>query len=145
VQSVVLRPLARPLRVSTDVARRAARYGSRAFFFLDDRAYPEPSGFWVGEGRETAVAVQFDRAAPSVALMLRNAAAPNTISLASGAWHEDLAFAAGEERRISVPLSASTGSAVLRIRSASGYRPSEADPANRDTRLLGVFVRPVEP
>jgi hypothetical protein len=85
--------------------------------------------------------VQLDRAAAAVALMLRNPGPPNTISLASGGWHEDLTLAAGEERRIEVPLDAATGSTVLQIRSAGGFRPSEADPANRDTRLLGVYVR----
>jgi hypothetical protein len=126
------------------VARRAVRYGSSVFFFLDDRAYPEPSGFWVGGKRGAAVAVQLDRAAAAVALMLRNLAPPNTISLASGAWHEDLTLAAGEERRIEVPLDAATGSTVLQVHSAGGFRPSEVDPANRDTRLLGVYVRPLE-
>jgi hypothetical protein len=145
LQSVGLRPLARPVRVTDGVAHRAARYGASAFFFLDDRAYPEPSGFWVGGKWGTAVGVQLDRAAPAVALMLRNAAAPNTVSLASGAWHEDVTLAAGDERRIKVPLDAATGSTVLRIHSASGFRPSEADPANRDTRFLGVYVRPLEP
>ena len=145
VQSVELRPLSRPLRVATGVARRAVRYGASAFFFLDDRAWPEPSGFWVGGKRETSVGVQLDLPAPAVALVLRNAAAPNTISLASGAWHDELTLEAGEERRIEVPLDRSTGSAVLQIRSASGFRPSEADPANRDTRFLGVYVRTVEP
>jgi len=43
-----------------------------------------------------------------------------------------------------VPLDAATGSTVLQIRSAGGFRPSEADPANRDTRLLGVYVRLLE-
>ena len=141
LQSVELRPLTRPVRVTDSVARRAVRYGSSVFFFLDDRAYPEPSGFWVGGKRGTAVGVQLDRAAAAVALMLRNPGAANTISLASGAWHEDVTLAAGEERRIEVPLDAATGSAVLQIHSAGGFRPSEADPANRDTRLLGVYVR----
>jgi len=141
LQSVELRPLTRPVRVTDSVARRAVRYGSSVFFFLDDRAYPEPSGFWVGGQRGAAVGVQLDRAAAAVALMLRNPGAANTISLASGAWHEDVTLAAGEERRIEVPLDAATGSAVLQIHSAGGFRPSEADPANRDTRLLGVYVR----
>jgi len=29
----------------------------------------------------------------------------------------------------------------VRIKSAATFRPSDADPNSRDTRLLGVFVR----
>jgi hypothetical protein len=44
---------------------------------------------------------------------------------------------AGEERRVEVPEAG-----VLRIRSSAGFRPSEVNAGSRDTRLLGVFVRP---
>jgi hypothetical protein len=144
LQSVELRAVAPSARPSTpEVARRAVRYDSCVAFFFDDRAYPEPSGFWVAGKRETKVALQLDRPGPVVRLMLRNSAAANAVRLESGAWREEIRLQPGEERPVDVPLDASTGSTVLRIRSDAGLRPSDADPKNRDTRLLGVYVRPL--
>jgi hypothetical protein len=85
--------------------------------------------------------VRTDAPQPHVTLLLRNAPAANRVTLAAGAWHEELQLNPGEERRVEMPLDASTGIAVLRIRSESGFRPADADPKSRDTRFLGVFVR----
>jgi hypothetical protein len=126
------------------VARHAARYATGVVFFLDDQAYPEPSGFWVGGARETTVAIACDRPGATAALTLRNAPVDNRVRLESGNWREEIALKAGEERRIDVPIDASTRSALVRIRSESGFRPSEADPNTRDTRFLGVYVRALE-
>ena len=144
LQAIELRPAAMLAGgVSGEVARRAVRYDNATAFFLDDRAFPEPSGFWVGGARETAVVVQPDRPA-GVSLMLRNGPRDNAVTLASGNWKDEFAMAAGEERRIDVPIDASSQSSLLRIRSSAGFRPSEADPNSRDNRFLGVFVRTVD-
>jgi len=50
---------------------------------------------------------------------------------------EDTVLKPGEERRLELP----TGTPVV-IRSAAGFRPSAKDPNSRDTRLLGVYIRP---
>ena len=48
-------------KVSDGIARRAVRYGTTAAFFMDERAFPEPAGFWVGGARETAVVASAGR------------------------------------------------------------------------------------
>jgi hypothetical protein len=141
LQAIALRPIAMAARLSSDVARRAVRYDATVVYFLDDRAFPEPSGFWVGGARDTVVAIHADRPAPSAAILVRNGAADNHVLFESGAWRADIALKPGEERRMEVPLDA-TGSALLRIKSEAGFRPSEVDGRSKDTRLLGVFVRP---
>jgi hypothetical protein len=141
LEAIALRPIARaPVRLSDDIARRAVRYGATVMYFLDDRAFPEPSGFWVGGARDTFLAVHADQGS-AVTLTIRNGAAPNRALLESRAWRGDVGFGPGEERRVEVPLDPSTRSALLRIRSESGFRPTDVDGRSKDVRFLGVFVR----
>lgn len=145
LEAIDLRPQGLPATgLSTEIARRAARYGNTVAFFMDDRAFPEPAGFWVGGGRDTSVAIRPDRPQP-IALVLRNGAAANVVTLESGSWRDALTLQPGEERRVDIPIDGSRGSALVSIRSSAGFRPSEVDPASRDTRFLGVYVRTVEP
>jgi hypothetical protein len=145
LQAVELRPVpGSPRAISPDVARRAVRYEATTVFFHDDRAFPEPSGFWVAGARLTAVAVQLDRPRV-VSLMLRNGPVDNVISLESGRWRDQFAMIGGEERRIDLPVDAARRAVPLRIRSAAAFRPSDVDRASRDTRSLGVFVRFPDP
>lgn len=145
LDAIELRPQGLPARgLSTGIARRAVRYDSGVVFFMDDRAFPEPAGFWVGGARDSRVAIRPDRPRP-IALALRNGATANVVTLESGRWREELTLQGREERRIDVPIDASRGAALLTIRSSAGFRPSEVDPGSRDTRFLGVFVRTVEP
>ena len=139
LEAIELRPVAPAAsRAPSEIARRAVRYDSAVCFFLDDRAYPEPAGFWVAGGRETAIALQPDAPRP-MALLLRNGAADNVVTVQSDSGREDVVLKAGEERRVDVP-----DAGVLRIRSATSFRPSEVNAGSRDTRLLGVFVRPLD-
>jgi hypothetical protein len=144
LEAVALRSIARMAAVSPDTARRAVRYGSAVVYFLDDRAFPEPSGFWVAGARATSVAIGPDTPRP-VALMLRNGPAANAVAVESGSWRQEVPLAANEERRIDLPAGAAVPGVMVRIRSSSGFRPSEGTPPSRDTRFLGVFVRPIEP
>jgi hypothetical protein len=142
LDNVELTPFAlAPEPVTPDIARRAARYDATVVFFLDDRAFPEPSGFWVGGARETAVVLAPDQRRGTIAVLLRNAPVDNTVILESGGSRQEIALKPGEERRIDVPLDAARGSTLLRLHSAAGFRPSEIDPSSRDTRFLGVYCR----
>src|SRR5262249_24366654 len=142
LDAITLRPLARArVRLAREIARRAVRYGDSVAYFLDDRAFPEPSGFWVGGARDTTFAARSDQPRPALTLLLRTGAADNRVLIESGAWRSDVALTAGEERRIEVPIDQGVGAALVRIRSASGFRPSDLDGRNTDTRFLGVFVR----
>jgi hypothetical protein len=82
-----------------------------------------------------------DHPAAAIPLWIRNGTAINVVALDSGVWRTTVRFTAGEERRVDVPLAAAQTSARVRIKSAATFRPSDADPNSRDTRLLGVFVR----
>jgi len=146
LDSVALRPLTRAsARLTPDTARRAVRYGDTIAFFLDDRAFPEPSGFWVAGARETRAVFQPDAPRP-LALVLRNGAAANTVTIECGTWKDDVAMAPGEERRIDVPGDPQGAVArLVRIASSARFRPSDVNAGSRDTRLLGVFVRIPEP
>jgi hypothetical protein len=141
LEGVELRPVALdPEPVTTDVARRAVRYGGTVVFFVDDRAFAEPAGFWVGGERDTQVVIAPDDGRGSVSLTLRNAPVANTVTLEFAGKREAIALTPGEERRIDVPAGT-----LVQIRASAGFRPSEMDRNSRDTRLLGVYIRPVEP
>jgi hypothetical protein len=126
--------------VSGETARRAARYGATAVFFLDDRAFPEPGAFWVGGGRETSFVVAPDHAA-AVTLALRNGPVANEITTWIGGQRQTLAMAPDESRTVDVAVPPSRGATLVRIAASGGFRPSDVDSANRDGRFLGVYVQ----
>ncbi len=127
-------------RVSDQIARRAVRYGTTAAFFMDERAFPEPAGFWVGGARETAVAFQPDEARAAVTLLVRNGPTDNVVTLVSAGWNDRLRLAAGEERSVEVPIGRDSGAALVTFTSSTGFRPGEVNPGSRDTRFLGAWV-----
>jgi hypothetical protein len=128
-------------RLTTRVARQAVRYDRSTVFFLDDRSFPEPEGFWAGGARDSSVVLQPDTARPMAALLVRNGGAANDVTLETGQWRAAWRLAPGEERRVEIPLDTSRRAALLRVSSSSGFRPSEIEPGSRDTRFLGVWVR----
>jgi hypothetical protein len=73
-----------------------------------------------------------------IAISVRNGAVGNRVDLAAGDWRTRLDMAPGETRRVDVPVDWVTGGAVLAVRSETGFRPHDLDPANRDERFLGV-------
>lgn len=127
-------------RLTDLIARRAVKYESVSVFFLDDRSFPEPEGFWVGGSRESTFVVQADRPQSSVDLHLRNVPEANRFTLESGQWREELTLAPGEDRVVQVPLGPGQRSALVRATSTSGFRPSESNPDSRDDRFLGVWI-----
>ena len=123
------------------LARRAARYGPATVFFVDDRSFPEPEAFWVGGARSSSFVVQPDDGRPTVELLLRNGPVANHMAVEAAGAPTELDFAPGEERRVSVPIDASRGAALVSARVTAGFRPSEHDPASRDSRFLGIWIR----
>jgi hypothetical protein len=124
-----------------ETARRAVRYGGATVFFLDDRSFPEPEGFWLGGGRSSSFVVQADDTRPVLTMMLRNGPVANRIGMDVAGAQTDVELAPGEERRVAVPVDASRGAAHVTMSVATGFRPSQQDPSNRDGRFLGVWVK----
>lgn len=142
LEAVDLHPVApAAVSLSPDLARHAVHYPAAVVFFLDDRAFPEPSGFWVGGQRETDIVVAPLLAAAARAVWLRNGPVANTVMLKSGSWGQVLALSPGEERRLEIPIDPEAHAALVRISASAGFKPSEHDPASRDTRFLGVYVK----
>ena len=73
-------PLSADEKVADGLARRAVRYGRRSAFFMDERSFPEPGGFWLGGARDSAVVLQPDEPRASLALQLRNAPIDNVVT-----------------------------------------------------------------
>ncbi len=121
-------------------ARRAARYVGGDLFFLDDHAYPEPSGFWVAGSRTTTAIVAAD--APELRLFIRNAPVQNVVRLELDAWSQELRLGPGEERELRVPRRAGSRVSTLRVQANGGFRPSQQEPGNKDLRYLGCWVEP---
>lgn len=144
VRGVVVEPLSivpAGERLTPGTARRAVRYDGGAVFFLDEISYAEPEGFWVAGENESSVVVQPDVRSGAATLLVRNAPVENRVVIETGAWREQLDLAPGEERTVTVPLAPGRGAALISIAPATGFRPSEVDPASRDHRFLGVWVR----
>ena len=144
VRGLVVEPIAvepRGSRLTADLARRAVRYGSVTTYFLDDRSFPEPQAFWIGGARDATVILQPDAPGQAQTLLLRNAPVDNRILLEAGNWTRVLQMAPGEEQRVQVPIDPAHGASLLRIEAGSGFRPSEREPASRDQRFLGVWVK----
>lgn len=119
-------------------ASRAARYPAADAFFLDDNAYPEPTGFWIAGGRRAHLVIA--RGRPALTLFVRNAAVANTVTIEVDGTRQELALAAGEQRELPLASADRRTISTLRVTSASGFRPSQTEPGNRDLRYLGCWV-----
>jgi hypothetical protein len=128
-------------KLSGGTSRRAVRYGASMVFFMDDRSFPEPNGFWVGGARSSTIVVQPDAPRSAVTLSLRNAPAANELTMEAGAWRDTLHLSASEERQVQVPIDSARGAAAITFTASSGFQPSENDPSSRDKRFLGLMVK----
>jgi hypothetical protein len=120
------------------VAHRAARYDRADTFFLDEDAYPEPSGFWVAGGRTADVTVA--NHGNRVDLFLRNAPVANQLSVDVDGESRELMLGPGEEQLLAWPQTAGRPAVRVRIRSRSGFRPSTTEAGSTDQRYLGCWI-----
>ena len=130
-----------PVNADARYATRAARYGRARVFFFDERAYPEPRGFWTrGEGRATLV-IDADTSARQTGLRLAftGGAAATTIGISVGEWSQSYSLTPGERREVTLPPLTNAGAWVVDIHSGPGFRPFEREPGNNDVRLLAAW------
>lgn len=121
-------------------ALRAARYGSARVFFLDDRAYPEPRGFWTrGEG-QAALVIDADETSKRSgrSLAFRAGAAATTIGI-SGRESQSFSLTPGEQQTFQLtPIGADRTWSVA-IHSGPGFRPFQHEQGSTDVRLLAAW------
>jgi hypothetical protein len=126
----------------TRPAIRAARYGRARVFFFDERAYPEPKGFWSrAEGRATIV-IDADPQAhrDGLPIAITGGAAATTIGISVGEWSQSYSMTPGERREVTLPpLGAEQQAWVVSIHSGPGFRPFEREPGNPDVRALAAW------
>jgi hypothetical protein len=142
VSRVTLRPHVSADWTALDVrrlARRASRYGNARVFFLDDNAFMEPPGFWTRGKAATGLVIDADGRVPA-ALNFRAGAVATDATISSGAWSESVSLAPGETRSITLPALDDADGWVVRIETATGFRPAQHDPSSKDLRNLGVWV-----
>jgi hypothetical protein len=129
-------------RLTDEFARHAVMYETAMVFFLDERSFPEPEAFWVAGGaRHSSVVIRPDTPRETATLLVRNAPVDNRVTIESGQWRQELQMVPGEERRIHVPFDPARGASLVRFSVSSGFRPSQLEPASRDDRYLGVWVK----
>jgi hypothetical protein len=138
-----IRPLgvAPPVNADGRYAMRAARYGRARVFFFDERAYPEPKGFWTrGEGRATIVIDADDAARQSgLPLAFTGGAAATTIGISVGEWSQSYSLTPGQRRQLTLPPLTGARAWVVDIHSGPGFRPFEREPGSTDVRLLAAW------
>ena len=129
------------------LARSSMAYESADVFFVDDNVFVESAGFWV-RGEQTAnvvvapPAIRGGRGTPGAGfqMVLRNGAAQNVVTVDTGNHPPStLRLAPSEERAVDLSQGVSSDAVRVQIRSASGFRPSDAS-QSADTRYLGVWV-----
>jgi hypothetical protein len=128
-----------PQQAMLRTTRRAVPYGSVQAYFLDDLAYPEPSGFWIAGGRRTDIMLaDYGQGRDFV---LRNAPVDNTVTIEIGGQRREIALRPNEETTIHLPGSPAGPDAWLRLHSRMGVRPSQLDPSSGDMRYLSCWVQ----
>jgi hypothetical protein len=128
-------------RLAPGYARQAVRYDAATVWFLDDRSFPEPEGFWIRGERASEIVIQPDQPHPADGLFLRNGAEANTVLIEGKGWREELRLGAGEERTVQVPSDQARNATWLRITTSAGFTPSAVEPNSQDQRFLGVWVK----
>jgi len=141
----------RPVRVVPNLDRVAAyevlaslTLDRFVFLFHDGASYPETDGFWVRGSSRAIVSVvsRTGRLTTRVRLRLRSPVANTVRFEAPGlAWTTELE--AGVPAEVDVEPTPLDGTLRMIISPASGFRPAELTPGNRDRRFLGCWVEVV--
>ena len=121
-------------------ASTSAHFGNADVFFYGPTIYVEPDGFWVRGGQTAEFTIAVERGRPSVGLGSGEWGGAERSDAWSGE-HTGRGWLSrhAESRTINVDMTRD-GSALVRLTSPSGFRPSD-DGASEDRRYLGVRVR----
>jgi hypothetical protein len=123
----------------------ASTLGRFVFLFHDGASYPEADGFWVRGGSRAIVSVvsRTGRVTTAVRLRFRSVVA-NSVRLDTPSEHWVLELKPDVDTEIEVNPTALDGTLRMIVTPATGFRPSDLDPLNRDRRFLGCRVQVIE-
>ena len=123
-------------------AHRAARFGEVRTFFLDDMAYPEPSGFWTRGAATTEVvldhggATRFDR----VVVTLQSGPVATTVDLLVAEEGRRVQLTANQRSEVVFQVATTEAARALSIRTSAMFLPVQHAASSGDYRPLGVWV-----
>jgi hypothetical protein len=117
-------------------AASAIRYGPIVVYAFSG-AYLEPGGLWTAGARAAELVVQGPAGERQARFIMRAGPVATPVRVTSGAFELRADLSAGEARELAIPVGPD-GSALVRIETAQGFRPSETEPGSADARLLGV-------
>ena len=140
VPEYVLPRSARPKPSTIRFAERIGDEAGRHAFHLDNHIYVEPGGFWVRGGRAASILVSPDGAS-GLFVTIQNGAETGPVTVEIAGCRERVTLDGWEERRFRIPLGGDEVLVPITITAANGFRPDMVDPASRDERWLGCFVR----
>jgi len=123
-------------------AASARRYG-RVIVYAVEGAYLEPDGLWTTGAQAAELVVQAEPGEPAAAFAMRAGPVATPVRVRSGTFTLSADLEPGEERTLTIPLSAD-GTAPVVMTAGRGFRPSEADASSADRRLLGVRLEPLQ-
>lgn len=123
-------------------AHRAARFGSVRVFFLDDMAYPEPSGFWTRGGAETTV--MLDHGATErfteVTVTVQSGPIATTVDLSIEGNQRRVTLGPSERREVVLQVADGDAARRLSVQTGAMFRPVQHDARSGDFRPLGVWI-----
>ena len=123
-------------------ANRAARFGEVRTFFLDDLAYPEPSGFWTRGAATTELLLdhggttRFDR----VTVTLQSGPVATTVDVLVAGEGRRVQLTPNQRSEVVFQVADADAPRPLSIRSSGLFRPVQHDAKSGDFRPLGVWV-----
>jgi hypothetical protein len=127
-------------RAASGSARQAARYGRTRAYFLDDRAFVEPTGFWVAGGASASIVADPDARRQGLRLFLRNAPVENRLTIEVEGRQEAIEVKPREERIVDVAVSGGRRAVLVRLGTERGFTPALGEPGSSDFRFLGCWI-----
>ena len=127
-------------RAASGSARRAARYRGTFAYFLDDRSFMEPTGFWIAGGAGSRVVVEPETRRDVLRLFVRNAPIENRLTIETEGRSEVIELKPREERMVDVLRTGDRQATAIAFRVDHGFTPALAEPGSADYRLLGCWI-----
>jgi len=114
------------------------------YFYFDENALPEATGFWIRGARTTHVTIQREQRTGPLRLRLNSGLIANRLRISAPGWAESVALEAKMPTEIEVPM-ADRSLVTLELTADHEFIPRALDPASLDPRTLGIWVEVVAP